>query len=139
MSEIIDLRQIYEEAKKFSHWNLYILSFNTENEEERNFYRFVANMNLRRLQKEDFLTRKLLKEMGFKMRDTERIEPLLIKLGEAWKKHPDMRFGQFMIYFFSECQYDPFVLEDDIWLEALQSYIDEKNPKEVIDNYYTKT
>lgn len=91
-------------------------------------------MNLRRLQKEDFLTRKLLKEMGFKMRDAERIEPLLIKLGEAWKKHPNMRFGQFMICFFSECQYDPFVLEDDIWLEALQSYIDEKNPYDVINS-----
>lgn len=38
------------------------------------------------------------------MRDPARIDPLLEKLGEAWKKYPDMRFGQFMDNFFSVCE-----------------------------------
>lgn len=69
------------------------------------------------------------------MRDINRIDPLLAKLGEAWKKWPDQRFGQFMVNFFWECKCDPFFYEDDVWMEALQAYIDGESPKTVIDNH----
>lgn len=48
------------------------------------------------------------------MRDPARIDPLLEKLSEAWKKHPDMRFGQFMSNFFAVCEQNAFNTEDDI-------------------------
>ena len=53
------------------------------------------------------------------MRDPNRIEPLLAKVAAAWKKHPDLRFGQFMINFFGSCNRDPFYFEDDAWEVAL--------------------
>lgn len=72
------------------------------------------------------------------MRDIKRIDPLLKKLGEAWKKTPDMRFGQFMVNFFSACQVDPWYYEEDVWMKALQAYIDGKNPKEAMKSYFCK-
>ena len=69
------------------------------------------------------------------MRDPNRIDPLLAKLAEAWRKWPDQRFGQFMCNFFEACQVDPFYIEDDYWEVALQAYIDGNDPKEAIVNY----
>lgn len=69
------------------------------------------------------------------MRDPNRIDPLLAKLGEAWKKHPDQRFGQFMVNFFSLCNRDPFLPEDDVWEVALDAYIHGKKPADAMSGY----
>ena len=69
------------------------------------------------------------------MRDPNRIEPLLAKVAEAWKKYPDLRFGQFMCNFFGACSRDPFYFEDDAWEVALQAYIDGKDPGSAMDAY----
>ena len=70
------------------------------------------------------------------MRDLNRIDPLLAKVGEAWKKHPDWRFGQFMMNFFGSCRRDPFHPEDDEWMVALQAFIDGQDPNKAIDDYF---
>lgn len=72
------------------------------------------------------------------MRDPNRIDPLLSKLGEAWKKHPDQRFGQFMSNFFGMCRRDPFHPEDDEWMVAIQAVIDGKDPDKAMDDYFNQ-
>ena len=67
------------------------------------------------------------------MRDPNRIDPLLEKLGEAWKKTPDWRFGQFMTVFFNAYGKDPFYAEDDAWMVGIQAYIDGANMAEAMD------
>lgn len=64
----------------------------------------------------------------YRGRDPQRIHPLLLKLEEAWKASPDLRFGQFITNLFQTCGRDPFYIEDDIWMETIQAYIDEKLP-----------
>jgi len=51
------------------------------------------------------------------MRNINRIDPLLAKLGEVWKQYPDLRFGQFIINLFHDLGTDPWIVEDDDWLE----------------------
>lgn len=70
------------------------------------------------------------------MRNPERIDPLLAKLGEAWKKYPDQRFGQFMANFFGTCKRDVFFPEDDVWMVAIQAYIDGKDPNKAMEDYW---
>ena len=50
------------------------------------------------------------------MRDINRIDPLLAKLGEVWKQNPDLRFGQFIINLFNDLGKAPWIVEDDEWL-----------------------
>lgn len=69
------------------------------------------------------------------MRDPARIDPLLEKLGEAWKKYPDMRFGRFMNNFFSVCEQNVFNTEDDVWEVALDAFIRGERPPAAIKNY----
>lgn len=69
------------------------------------------------------------------MRDPNRIDPFLAKLGEAWKKCPDQRFGQFLSNFFGAAGQNVWMTEDDEWLAGLQAFIDGKNPEEAIEDY----
>lgn len=69
------------------------------------------------------------------MRDINRIDPLLAKLGEAWKQTPDQRFGQFMYNFFMHYGKDPFYPEDDEWMVGIQAYIDGENIAKAMDTY----
>ncbi|MBQ7969072.1 MAG: hypothetical protein IJ292_04550 [Clostridia bacterium] len=69
------------------------------------------------------------------MRDINRIDPLLKKLAEAWEKHPDLRFGQFLSRFLSSYGGDVWNLEEDEWMVAIQAYIDGKNMHEMVDAY----
>lgn len=69
------------------------------------------------------------------MRDPARIDPLLEKLGEAWKKYPDMRYGQSMDNFFSVCEQNTFNMEDDVWEVALDAFIRGERPTAAIKNY----
>lgn len=70
------------------------------------------------------------------MRDPNRIEPLLEKLAEAWRKYPDQRFGQFLTSFFSMCQHDIWHTEDDEWMVGLQAYIDGNDPDKAMEAYW---
>lgn len=56
------------------------------------------------------------------MRDINRIDPFLQKLGEYWKQVPDWRFGQLMVNFLGSLNRDPFFPEEDEMLEALEKY-----------------
>ena len=51
------------------------------------------------------------------MRDPNRIEPIMEELTKMWKKHPDMRLGQFLCNILGEADTvtnrDPFYVEDD--------------------------
>ena len=57
------------------------------------------------------------------MRDINRIDPLLAKLGEFWKQYPDMRFGQLIINIFRDLGKDPWYMEEEEWMELLDSYL----------------
>lgn len=56
------------------------------------------------------------------MRDINRIDPFLEKIGELWKRVPDWRFGQLMYNFLSEIG-DPFYLSEDEFLKKLDEYL----------------
>lgn len=63
------------------------------------------------------------------MRDINRIDPLLAKLGEFWKQYPDMRFGQLITNIFSSLGTDPWNMEEDEWMAFLEAHIKEDLPK----------
>lgn len=69
------------------------------------------------------------------MRDPSRIDPLLAKLGEAWKKCPDQRFGQFVTNFFGATRQNVWMTEDDEWMVGLQAFIDGQKPDEAMEDY----
>lgn len=70
------------------------------------------------------------------MRDLNRIDPFLAKLGEAWKKCPDQRFGQFLSNFFGACRQEIWRTEDDEWMIGLQAFIDGQDPAQAMDAYF---
>ena len=56
------------------------------------------------------------------MRDPDRIDPIVDKLRELWKKHPDQRLGQLVenaIRFSPSNKADVFMTEDDVTLKGL--------------------
>lgn len=59
---------------------------------------------------------------GKRVRDINRIDPFLEKIGELWKRVPDWRFGQLMFNFLSEYG-DPFYLSEDEFLKKLDKYL----------------
>ena len=69
------------------------------------------------------------------MRDINRIDPFLQKLGYLWKLLPDYRFGQLIYKLADELGQDIFFPEEDMWLEKVEELIlrleeyDKNNPK----------
>ncbi|HZK00816.1 MAG TPA: hypothetical protein VFC79_12445 [Tissierellaceae bacterium] len=69
------------------------------------------------------------------MRNPDRIEPFLQKLGELWKYLPDYRFGQLIYRLANELGQDIHFPEEDVWLEKINKLIVEleeyerNNPK----------
>ena len=69
------------------------------------------------------------------MRNPNRIEPFLQKLGELWHHLPDYRFGQLICRLADELGQDIFFPEEDVWLEKIDKLIIEfeeyerNNPK----------
>lgn len=68
------------------------------------------------------------------MRDPNRIEPIMAELTEMWKKHPDMRLGQFLSNIIGEAymlngKRDTFYVEDEKFMELLReiSWLKEDN------------
>lgn len=54
------------------------------------------------------------------MRDIERIDKFLAKVGEIWKREcPDWRFGQLLYNFIDE---DPFHWEENTFIQKLENY-----------------
>ena len=61
------------------------------------------------------------------MRDVNRIDPFLQKIGTIWKTEcPDWRFGQLM-YNFLSVYGDPFYWEEGDFLEMLEDYFNQSN------------
>jgi hypothetical protein len=62
------------------------------------------------------------------MRDIKRIDPMVEKFRELWKKYPDMRFGQLLLFIYSEFnrieERDTFYIEDEKGLILLQEILD---------------
>jgi hypothetical protein len=69
------------------------------------------------------------------MRNPNRIEPFLEKLGELWHYLPDYRFGQLIYRLADELGHDIHFPEEDMWLEKIEKLIVEfeeyerNNPK----------
>ena len=56
------------------------------------------------------------------MRNSERIEPLMKRLTECWKQYPDWRMSQFLYNLFRAFEFDPFYMEDEQFIEKVESY-----------------
>ncbi len=56
------------------------------------------------------------------MRDIERIDPFLKRLGDCWKKVPDWRFGQLMVNVLGAMKRDPFFPEEEEMIEFFEEY-----------------
>ena len=67
---------------------------------------------------------------GVATRKRSRITPVIRKLEEVWREHPDLRLGQLLI----DCAGDKdlFNLEDDELLEALERFGDENDFERVL-------
>ena len=65
------------------------------------------------------------------MRDVNRIDPFLAKLGEYWKMVPDWRFGQFISNVFGFIAYnkgrDIFFPEEDEMIQLIAEFFKEEN------------
>jgi hypothetical protein len=60
------------------------------------------------------------------MRDPERIDRVLAKLGEAWHRVPDWRLGQLVSNLQGLGPRDVFYTEDDKWEEWLDDLLAER-------------
>ncbi len=57
------------------------------------------------------------------MRNPDRIDIFLKKLGKIWKENcPDWRFGQLMVNVLNSMQKDPFFPEEDEMIEYFENY-----------------
>ena len=56
------------------------------------------------------------------MRNPDRIDPFLKRLGDMWKKVPDWRFGQLISNVIGTLQTDPFFPEDDEMIEHFENF-----------------
>lgn len=63
-------------------------------------------------------------------RAADRIDPFLQKVGDYWKKCPDWRFGQLLINVLGYSERDPFFLEEDDFIELLDTFFDPKKRAE---------
>ena len=57
------------------------------------------------------------------MRDPNRIPTILSQLEEAWKRHPDMRFGQLLVNLLDDRPNRLFDVEDDVLGERLSDFL----------------
>ena len=75
------------------------------------------------------------------MRRKERIGPFLERLKAVWELVPDWRFGQLMCNTLGSCGMDPFFVEDDMLISAIEKCMNVENvnrPGEVVDNHIEK-
>ncbi len=62
-------------------------------------------------------------------RDPNRIDGIVEKFKELWKKHPDLRFGQ-LIMNLSKFEGDPFIIEDDTWKKLFIQSLESEMPRD---------
>ena len=63
------------------------------------------------------------------MRNPDRIDQFLERLGKVWKKVPDWRFGQLMVNVLNSMPKDPFFPEDDEMIKYFEDFFYEKGSK----------
>lgn len=64
------------------------------------------------------------------MRDPERIDNFMMRLGELWKTYcPDLRFGQLMSNIASYSSRDIFFLEEEEFYKTVLQYMQDYFPK----------
>ena len=57
------------------------------------------------------------------MRDINRIDPFLQRLGKLWKeKCPDWRFGQLIENVFTSMPYNTWIMEDNRMIEEFEKF-----------------
>lgn len=56
------------------------------------------------------------------MRDPKRIDKFCQRLGEVWKKVPDMRFGQLMINILGSLPKDPWLYEENEMIGLIEDW-----------------
>ena len=61
------------------------------------------------------------------MRDIERIDKFLERLGKCWKKVPDWRFGQLILNVLSTFPKDIFFPEDKEIIEFFEDFFKKEN------------
>ena len=64
------------------------------------------------------------------MRDINRIDPFLKRLGDVWKQVPDWRFGQLMVNVLNSLSIDPFFPEDDKMIDLIEDYFKKEDSDE---------
>ena len=62
------------------------------------------------------------------MRDINRIDPFLTRLGEFWKQYPDLRFGQIITIIQRYGHIDDFFYYEEDFLTKVLDKIDEEHP-----------
>ena len=63
------------------------------------------------------------------MRDPNRIDAFLERLGKVWKQVPDWRFGQLMVNVLNSMNNDPFFPEDEEMIQYFENFFKEKEDK----------
>ena len=75
--------------------------------------------------------KKASKKGDLEMRNENRIDNFLTKVGKLWKENvPDWRFMQLICNLQSACGSDMFYMEEDRFLEHLRAYFDAINDGE---------
>ena len=58
------------------------------------------------------------------MRDPNRIDKICKRLAEIWKRESDWRLSQLLSNFLSYMGYDCYYMEDEYFIENLNSFLD---------------
>lgn len=69
------------------------------------------------------------------MRDPNRIQPFMDRLAAVWRKVPDWRFGQLMCNTLGSAGIDPFFVDDNRMIEAIEQAVDSMVPGQIVNNH----
>ena len=69
------------------------------------------------------------------MRDPKRIKSFLRRLEAVWNTVPDWRFGQLMCNTLGAAGRDPFFVEDNEMIEAIEKCMGQLAPGEIVNNH----
>lgn len=69
------------------------------------------------------------------MRDPNRIDAFLSRLGDVWRQVPDWRFGQLMCNTLGYAGPDPFYTEDDTLIDVIEKVVAGQRPGQIANNH----
>lgn len=69
------------------------------------------------------------------MRNPDRINEFMQRLTEVWERVPDWRFGQLMCNTLGATGRDPFFVEDEDMIDAIEKAMSELIPGKVVNNH----